>query len=98
MNAHIARRAARCMALPVVAAALISGAALGLAGTANAAEGTLSYHPEPRTGIVAEPKTKATPANGNGADARVSGGGLDGAPGGGGGDRGTGGKGGGGLL
>jgi hypothetical protein len=63
MNTHIARRVAHCMALPVVAAGIIGGAALGLAGTANAAEGTWSYHPEPRSGIVAEPKTRANPAN-----------------------------------
>jgi hypothetical protein len=63
MRTHIARRVARSMALPVVAAGIIGGAALGLAGTANAAEGTWSYHPEPRTGIVVEPQTKAKPAN-----------------------------------
>jgi hypothetical protein len=91
MNAHIARRVARCMALPVVAAGIIiGGAALGRAGTANAAEGTWSYHPEPRTGIVAEPKTTAKPANG--ASGRINSGaggnggtGLTGALGGGGG-------------
>ena len=36
------------------------GAALGLAGMANAA--TPSYNPEPRPGIVAVPQTKAKPA------------------------------------
>ena len=40
MNTHIARRVARCMALPVVAAGIIGGVALGLASTANAAEGS----------------------------------------------------------
>src|SRR5262245_4364497 len=58
MNTDTAGRIARCMALPVVAAGIIGGAALGLAGTANAAEGTWSHHPESHTGIVAEPKTK----------------------------------------
>ena len=57
MNTHIARRVARWMALPIVAA----GIALGLASTANAAEGTWSYDPQVRSGIVAEPKTKAKP-------------------------------------
>ena len=59
MNTNVARRFARCIALPAVAAGIIGGAALGLAGTANAAEGSWSNDPQVRTGIVAEPKTKA---------------------------------------
>ena len=39
---------------------VVAGAALGLAGMANAA--TPSYNPEPRPGIVAVPQTKAKPA------------------------------------
>jgi hypothetical protein len=56
----IARRIGRYVALPVVSAGIIGGAALGLAGMANAA--TPSYNPEPRPGIVAVPQTKAKPA------------------------------------
>ena len=50
-----ARTFARYVALPVVAAGILGGAALGLAGMANA--GTYSYQPEPRPGIVATPST-----------------------------------------
>ena len=46
MSTNIARRVARCIALPAVAAGIIGGAALGLAGTANAAEGSWSYDPQ----------------------------------------------------
>lgn len=60
MNTTIARRIGRYVALPVVSAGIIGGAALGLAGMANAA--TPSYNPEPRSGIVAVPQTKAKPA------------------------------------
>ena len=60
MIANIARRIGRYVALPVVSAGIIGGAALGLAGMANAA--TPSYNPEPRPGIVAVPQTKAKPA------------------------------------
>jgi hypothetical protein len=60
-HTNIARRVARCIALPAVAAGIIGGAALSLAGTANAAEGSWSYDPQVRTGIAAEPKTKAKP-------------------------------------
>ena len=49
------------MALPVVAAGIIGGVALGLASTANAAAGSWSYDPQVRSGIVAEPNTKAMP-------------------------------------
>ena len=50
---------ARYIALPVVSAGILGGAALGLAGMANA--GTYSYQPEPRPGIVATPNTVARP-------------------------------------
>ena len=46
MIANMARRIGRYVALPVVSAGIIGGAALGLAGMANAA--TPSYNPEPR--------------------------------------------------
>ena len=59
MNTNIARRLGRYVALPVVAAGIIGGAALGLAGIANA--GTYSYDPQPRPGIVAVPHTTAHP-------------------------------------
>ena len=45
--------------LLLVASAGILGAALGLAGMANA--GTYSYEPTPRPGIVATPNTIARP-------------------------------------
>jgi hypothetical protein len=50
---------ARYIALPIVSAGLLGGAALGLAGMANA--GTYSYTPEPRPGIVATPNVIARP-------------------------------------
>ncbi len=53
------RRFARCIALPIVSAGILGGAALGLAGMANA--GTYSYQPAPRPGIVATPNTIARP-------------------------------------
>ena len=68
MNTTIARRIGRYVALPVVSAGIIGGAALGLAGMANAA--TPSYNPEPRPGIVAVPRPRPsrpprpTPARG----------------------------------
>jgi hypothetical protein len=60
MITNIASHVVRYVALPVVSAGIIGGAALGLAGMANAA--TPSYNPEPRPGIVAVPQTKAKPA------------------------------------
>jgi hypothetical protein len=60
MNTNIAHTVVRYVALPLVSAGIIGGAALGMAGMANAA--TPSYNPEPRPGIVAEPQTKAKPA------------------------------------
>jgi len=53
------RTFARYIALPVVSAGILGGAALGLAGAANA--GTYSYEPTPRPGIVATPGTIARP-------------------------------------
>ena len=55
----IARSFARYIALPAVSAGILAGAALGLAGMANA--GTYSYQPTPRPGIVATPNTIARP-------------------------------------
>ena len=52
-------RFARYIALPAVCAGVLGGAALGLAGMANA--GTYSYQPTPRPGIVAKPETIAHP-------------------------------------
>lgn len=57
MNAT--RTVARYLALPIVSAGILGGAALGLAGMANA--GTYSYQPEPRPGLVATPNTVARP-------------------------------------
>lgn len=57
MNANITRRIVRSVALPVLSAGVIGGAALGLAGAANA--GTYS---QPQPGIVAAPSVKAHPA------------------------------------
>ena len=53
------RTFARRLALPVISAGILGGAALGLAGLANA--GTYSYQPEPRPGIVATPTVIARP-------------------------------------
>jgi hypothetical protein len=49
----------RRLALTAVTAGILGGAALGLAGMANA--GTYSYEPTPRPGIVATPNTVARP-------------------------------------
>ena len=59
MATMITRSFARYLALPVVSAGILGGAALGLAGMANA--GTYSYEPTPRPGIVATPNTIARP-------------------------------------
>jgi len=56
---NIARNLTRYIALPAVSAGILGGAALGLAGMANA--GTYSYEPTPRPGIVATPNTIARP-------------------------------------
>ena len=55
----ITRSFARYIALPAISAGILGGAALGLAGMANA--GTYSYEPTPRPGIVATPNTIARP-------------------------------------
>lgn len=56
----ITTRIARCIALPAVSAGILGGAALGLAGMANA--GTYPTHdPSPRPGIVATPNTTNHP-------------------------------------
>ena len=60
MITNSAQRIVRYIALPIVSAGIIGGAALGLAGTANAA--TPPNNPDPRPGIVAVPQTKAKPA------------------------------------
>ena len=52
-------RFARYFALPVVSAGIIGGAALGLAGMANAANAAENVRPP---GIVAMPDVKAHPA------------------------------------
>ena len=51
------KRFARFIALPAVSAGIIAGAALGLAGTANAAT-----YDSPSPSIVATPNVKAHPA------------------------------------
>ena len=56
---NFTRTLARYIALPAVSAGILGGAALGLAGMANA--GTYSYTPSPRPGIVAGPSVKAPP-------------------------------------
>jgi hypothetical protein len=58
MNANITRRFARYFALPVVSAGIIGGAALGMAGMANAATPTQSTGP----GYSYAPSVKAHPA------------------------------------
>jgi hypothetical protein len=59
-NNTVTARIARYIALPVVSAGIVGGAALGLAGMANA--GTYPTHdPSPRPGIVATPNTTAQP-------------------------------------
>ncbi|MCB0939539.1 MAG: hypothetical protein KDB72_04780 [Mycobacterium sp.] len=52
------RTAARYLALPLLSAGIIGGAALGLAGTAAAAE----MNPQPTPGMVATPQVHAQPA------------------------------------
>jgi hypothetical protein len=60
MTTTISRSFARYIALPAVSAGILGGAALGLAGMANA--GTYPTHdPSPRPGIVATPNVKAQP-------------------------------------
>ena len=57
MNTTTARRFARYLALPIVSASIIGGAALGLAGTAGAATTDVQ-----QPNIVAVPSVKAHPA------------------------------------
>ena len=52
------RTFARYLALPLLSAGIIGGAALGLAGTANAAE----MNPQPSPIMVAAPQVHAQPA------------------------------------
>jgi hypothetical protein len=56
---NITRSFTRYIALPAISAGILGGAALGMAGMANA--GTYSYEPTPRPGIVATPNTIARP-------------------------------------
>lgn len=60
MNANIGRTFARYIALPVVSAGVIGGAALGLAGIANASTTTTEH--STGTAIVTSPDTYAKPA------------------------------------
>ena len=60
MSATIVRSFARYIALPVVSAGVIGGAALGLAGMANAAT-TITDH-STGSAIVATPDTHPRPA------------------------------------
>ena len=57
MNTTTARRFARYLALPIVSASIIGGAALGLAGAASAATTDVQ-----QPNIVATPNVKAHPA------------------------------------
>jgi hypothetical protein len=59
MTNTIASRIGRFVALPVVAGGMIGGAALGLAGVANAAD---VESPDVRSGMVATPEVIAQPA------------------------------------
>ncbi len=66
MTSQTTRRFTRLVALPILSAGIIGGAALGLAGTATAANNHQSQQDQqvqhdmtPRTGIVAVPQTKA---------------------------------------
>ena len=60
MTNTIARSLARYIALPALSAGILGGAALGLAGMANA--GTYPTHdPKPKPGIVVSPGTIARP-------------------------------------
>jgi hypothetical protein len=60
MSTTIARSFARYIALPVVSAGILGGAALGLAGMANAT--TTVTQNGPSTSIVTSPDTYAKPA------------------------------------
>jgi hypothetical protein len=58
MNTTIARSFTRYFAVPIVSAGIIGGAAIGLAGAANASTVT---QPNPRPGIVATPNIHSEP-------------------------------------
>jgi hypothetical protein len=60
MTTNIARSFARYIALPVVSAGILGGAALGLAGMANAT--TTVTQNGPNASIVTSPDTYAKPA------------------------------------
>jgi hypothetical protein len=60
MKTNIARSFARFIALPIVSAGVLGGAALGLAGMANAA--TVTTETSTGSAIVATPDTYAKPA------------------------------------
>jgi hypothetical protein len=60
MNTNIARSFVRFIALPIVSAGVLGGAALGLAGMANA--GTVTTETSTGSAIVASPDTYAKPA------------------------------------
>jgi hypothetical protein len=60
MNTNIARSFVRFIALPIVSAGVLGGAALGLAGMANAA--TVTTETSTGSAIVASPDTYAKPA------------------------------------
>ena len=60
MTNTITRTLTRYLALPAISVGILGGAALGLAGMANA--GTYPTHdPKPKPGIVASPGTIARP-------------------------------------
>ncbi len=60
MNANIASSFARYIALPAISVGVIGGAALGLAGMANAATTTTDH--STGSAIVTSPDTHAKPA------------------------------------
>jgi hypothetical protein len=60
MTTNIARSFTRFIALPIVSAGVLGGAALGLAGMANAA--TVTTETSTGSAIVASPDTYAKPA------------------------------------
>jgi hypothetical protein len=60
VNNTTGRRFARYIALPAVSVGILGGAALGMAGMANAS--TTATPPAPRVGIVATHQTRATPS------------------------------------
>ncbi|MCH9768120.1 MAG: hypothetical protein K0U70_10015 [Actinomycetia bacterium] len=70
MANNTTRRFTRFVALPVLSAGIIGGAALGVAGPATAASDNnqqneqIQHDLTPRTGIVAVPQTKAAPSVG----------------------------------